>query len=45
MDLKCTECEGVDWIHLAKQRVECRGLVNMVINSRVPQKLGKLLTI
>jgi hypothetical protein len=34
--LKETEWEGVEWIHLAQDMERWRGLVNTVINPRVP---------
>jgi len=36
MDLKETVWEGVDWIHRAQDRDQCRACVNMVMNFRVP---------
>jgi hypothetical protein len=35
---------GVDWIHLAQDRDQWRVLVNTVMNLRVPQNVGKLLS-
>jgi hypothetical protein len=35
-DLKEIECEGVDWIKLAKDRVQLWDLVNTVMKLRVP---------
>jgi hypothetical protein len=32
MYLKENGCEGVDWIHLAHDRVQCRAIVNAVMN-------------
>jgi hypothetical protein len=29
-------CEGVDWIHLAQDRVQCQALVKKVMNLWVP---------
>jgi len=36
MDLGETECEGVEWIHLAQDRVPLLDFVSMVMNFRVP---------
>jgi hypothetical protein len=36
MDLKRSEGGGMDWIDLAKDRDQCRDLVNAVINLRLP---------
>jgi len=36
MGLRKIGCEGVDWIHLAQARNQWRGLVNMVMNLRLP---------
>jgi hypothetical protein len=41
MDFKEIRCEGVDWMHLAQDRV----LVNTVMNLYVPQKTRNFLTI
>jgi hypothetical protein len=30
------KCEGVDWIHVAQDRVQWQNLVNIVTNLRVP---------
>jgi hypothetical protein len=40
MDLREIGREGVDWIHLAQDRDSWRGLVNTVMNLRVPAKAG-----
>jgi hypothetical protein len=32
MDVRGIECEGVDWIHLAKDRDQLRALVNRIMN-------------
>jgi hypothetical protein len=31
-------CEGVDWIHLAENRVQCGAVVNTVMNLLSPEK-------
>jgi hypothetical protein len=36
MDLKEIGYEGVNWIHLAQDRVQWRALVKTVLNLRVP---------
>jgi hypothetical protein len=36
MNLKYICSEGVDWIYLTQDMGKCRGLVNMVMNHRVP---------
>jgi hypothetical protein len=43
-DLRETEWEGVDWIHVAQDRDQLQTLANTVLNLRVPQKAGNLLT-
>jgi hypothetical protein len=35
---------GVDWMHLAQDKDQRRGLVNTVTNLRVPQEAGNILT-
>jgi hypothetical protein len=35
MNLRETVCEGVDWIHLAQDKVQCFTLVNTVMNLQV----------
>jgi hypothetical protein len=45
--LKCflkEQNEGVDWIHLAKKRVQWRVLVNMVMNCWLPYNMENSLT-
>jgi hypothetical protein len=39
MDLK-----GVDWIHVAQNRLQWRAVVNPVMSIRVPQKAGNFQT-
>jgi len=36
MDLRQIRWEGVDWMHLAEDRDQWQGLVNMVVNLQVP---------
>jgi hypothetical protein len=36
MDLREIGWEGVDWMHLAEDRDQCRAVVNTVMNRRVP---------
>jgi hypothetical protein len=36
IDRRETEWDGVDWIHLAKDRDQWRAFVNTVMNLRVP---------
>jgi hypothetical protein len=36
--------EGVDWIHLAQDRDQWRAVVKTVMNVRIPQKAGNVLT-
>jgi hypothetical protein len=42
MDLREIEWEGVDGMHLGKDRDQWRALVNTVMNFRIPQKAGNL---
>jgi hypothetical protein len=42
MELKEMRLENADWIHLAQDRVQWRGLVNTLVYNRVPLKEGKL---
>jgi hypothetical protein len=44
IDLREVGWEDVDWIHLAQDRDQWRAVVNTVMNLRVPQKAGNLLT-
>jgi hypothetical protein len=44
IDLREKGWGGMDWINLTKKRDQWRALVNMVINLRVPQNAGKLLS-
>jgi len=45
MDLRETECEGVDWTQLTKDKVHCLAFMNMVTNLRVSKMAGNCLTI
>jgi hypothetical protein len=36
MDLREIGIDGVNWIQLAQDRVQCRAFVNTVMNLRVP---------
>jgi hypothetical protein len=38
------EWYGMNWIDVAQDRNQCRALVNSVLNIRVPQNAGKLLS-
>jgi hypothetical protein len=40
MDLKEIGCEDVDWIYLAKDKLQWRAVVNMVMNLRVLDQLS-----
>jgi hypothetical protein len=44
IDLKQIECEDVNWIHLAQDRVQWRALVNTAMNLRVSSRAGNFLT-
>jgi hypothetical protein len=44
MDLRETGWKGVDWVRLAQDRDQWRALLNTVMNLRVPQEAGDLLT-
>jgi hypothetical protein len=43
-DLTEIGCEGVDWMHLAQERVQLRTLTNTAMRLRVPYKTGNFLT-
>jgi hypothetical protein len=43
MDIKETERDYVDWIHLAQDKIQWQTSVNMVMNLQVPQKAGNFL--
>jgi hypothetical protein len=40
MDLRKMGWSGMDWFVLVQDRDQCRALVNMVMNLRVPQNAG-----
>jgi hypothetical protein len=42
MDLKEIRWKGVEWIHLAQDRVQWQAPVNVVMNLLVPYKVGNL---
>jgi hypothetical protein len=42
--LNGTVCEDVDWIHLFRDKVQLRAVVNTEMNSRFPQSAGNFLT-
>jgi len=44
MDVREIGSEGVNWMHLALTYDQWRALVNTVMNLRVPEKAGDLLT-
>jgi hypothetical protein len=44
MDLRETGGDGMDWIDLAQDKDQWRGLVNMVMDLRVPQNAEKFLS-
>jgi hypothetical protein len=44
LDLQEVRCSGMDWIGLAQDRDRCPAIENAVINLRVPQIAGNLLT-
>jgi len=43
MKFKEIRCKGVDWTHVAQDRVHCT-LVNMVMNLQVPENMGSFFT-
>jgi hypothetical protein len=44
MDLRTIRWGGMNWIDLAQDMDQWRALVNMVMNLRVPQNVGKFLS-
>jgi hypothetical protein len=44
LDHEETVWEGMRWNHLAQDRVQWRGLVNTIMNLRVPQNIDSSLT-
>jgi hypothetical protein len=44
MNVKEIECECLDWIKLAQDRIQWRALVNMLMNLRVPSLAEVFLT-
>jgi hypothetical protein len=44
IDLREIGWDGMDWIDLAQDRDQWRALVNTVMNLRVPQNAGKILS-
>jgi hypothetical protein len=44
INIRGTELEGVDWIHLAQGTGPWRALVNRVMNIRASEKAGNFLT-
>jgi hypothetical protein len=44
MNLRDMGWDVMDWIDLAEDRAQCRALMNMVMNLRVPQNAGKFLS-
>jgi hypothetical protein len=45
IDLREIGWEGMNWIHLAQDRNQWPALANTVLNLRVPQHVGKFLSI
>jgi hypothetical protein len=41
MDLREIGWDGMDWIYQAQDRDQSKALVNMVMNVRIPQNVGK----
>jgi hypothetical protein len=44
MDRRETGWGGTDWINLAQDRDQWKALVNTLLNSRVPENVGKFLS-
>jgi hypothetical protein len=42
--VKEVQCKGIDWVHLAQERVKWQAVVHTVINLQQPLKMGDFLT-